>query len=201
VIGAYPVPPKRDRRGSETQDKRNFLCSHPARHCVPGKPPGIGRGELHPGGRKPPGFCREDECANFWPGCRPARALVRCHGLCPWGSTLPGRRIKRPEIGELFRVGDRSVSQERRRLRDRLSDDRNAQNLFKGFLGKCNDWRIDPLILFTTYKNPESHLPSHPGFRVIPGLESRFLHPSPYFQRNNRPTFCDLPLYPSAGLL
>jgi hypothetical protein len=41
------------------------------------------------------------------------------------------------EIGGLFRVGDRSVSQERRRWRDRLSDDRNAQDLFKGFLGKC----------------------------------------------------------------
>jgi hypothetical protein len=59
---------------------------------------------------------------------------------------LPGRRIKRLEIGELFRVGYRSVSPERRRLRDRLSDDRNAQNLFKGFLGRCNDWRIDPLL-------------------------------------------------------
>jgi hypothetical protein len=43
------------------------------------------------------------------------------------------------EIGELFRVGDRSVSQERRRLRDRLSDDRNDQDLFKGLFGKCND--------------------------------------------------------------
>jgi len=29
---------------------------------------------------------------------------------------------------------DRSVRQERRRLRDRMSDDRNAQDLFKGFL-------------------------------------------------------------------
>jgi hypothetical protein len=48
-------------------------------------------------------------------------------------------RIKRPETGELFRVGDRSMSQERRRWRDRLSDDRNAQDLFKGLLGKCND--------------------------------------------------------------
>jgi hypothetical protein len=55
------------------------------------------------------------------------------------GVTLPGRRIKRPETGELFRVGDRSVSQEQRKLRNRLSDDRNAQNLFKGLLGKCND--------------------------------------------------------------
>jgi NADPH:quinone reductase-like Zn-dependent oxidoreductase len=50
------------------------------------------------------------------------------------------------EIGELLRVGYRSVSQERKRLRDRLSDDRNAQSLFKGFLGKCNDRKIDPLI-------------------------------------------------------
>ena len=33
----------------------------------------------------------------------------------------------------------RSVSQEPRRLRDRLSDDRNAQNLFKGLLEKCNN--------------------------------------------------------------
>ena len=48
------------------------------------------------------------------------------------------------EIGELFRVGDRSVSQEQKRLRDRLSHDRNAQNLFKWVFGKCNDWRIDP---------------------------------------------------------
>ena len=47
--------------------------------------------------------------------------------------------IKKPEIGELLRVGDRSVNKERRRLRDRLSDERNAQSLFKGFLGKCND--------------------------------------------------------------
>jgi len=48
-------------------------------------------------------------------------------------------RIKKPETGELLRVGCRSVSQERRRLRDRLRDDRNAQNLFKVFPGKCND--------------------------------------------------------------
>ena len=37
----------------------------------------------------------------------------------------------------ILNVGDRSVSQERRRLRDRLSDDRNAQDLLKGLLGKC----------------------------------------------------------------
>jgi hypothetical protein len=36
-------------------------------------------------------------------------------------------------------VGYGSVSQERRRWRDRLGDDRNAQNLFRGLLGKCND--------------------------------------------------------------
>jgi hypothetical protein len=56
-----------------------------------------------------------------------------------YGVTLSGRRIERLESGELFRVGDRSVSQEQRGLRERLSDDRNAQNLFKGLLGKCND--------------------------------------------------------------
>jgi hypothetical protein len=28
-----------------------------------------------------------DERANSWPGCRPAWAFVRCHGLCPGGST------------------------------------------------------------------------------------------------------------------
>jgi hypothetical protein len=39
----------------------------------------------------------------------------------------------------MLNVGDRLVNQERRRLRDRLSDDRNAHNLFKGFLGKCNN--------------------------------------------------------------
>jgi hypothetical protein len=39
----------------------------------------------------------------------------------------------------MLNVGDRSVSQERRKLRDRLSDDRIAQNLFKGLLGKCNN--------------------------------------------------------------
>jgi len=43
-----------------------------------------------------------------------------------YGVTLPGRRIKRPEIGELFRVGEGSVSRERTRLRDRLSDEGNA---------------------------------------------------------------------------
>jgi len=48
-------------------------------------------------------------------------------------------RIKRPEIGELFRLSYRSVRQERRRLRDRLSDHRDAQDLFKELLGKWYD--------------------------------------------------------------
>ena len=39
----------------------------------------------------------------------------------------------------MLNVGDRSMSRERRRLRDRLSDDRNAQDLFKRLFGKCND--------------------------------------------------------------
>ena len=49
--------------------------------------------------------------------------------------------LKGQEIGELFLVGYTSVSQERRRLGDRLSDDRNAQDLFKRLfsIGKCND--------------------------------------------------------------
>jgi predicted transcriptional regulator len=40
----------------------------------------------YPGSRKPRPLA-VDECAGSWPGCRPAWAFVRCHGLCPWGST------------------------------------------------------------------------------------------------------------------
>jgi hypothetical protein len=47
--------------------------------------------------------------------------------------------LRGQEIGELSQVGYRLVSQEQRRLRDRLSDDRKVQNLFEGFLGKCNN--------------------------------------------------------------
>lgn len=47
--------------------------------------------------------------------------------------------LKGPETGELFRVGYTSVSQERRRLRNRLSHDRDAQYLFKQLLDKCHD--------------------------------------------------------------
>ena len=65
--------------------------------------------------------------------------VLKCKLFHDPGNNLPGRRIKRLEIGELFRVGDRSVSLERRGLRDRLGDDRNAQNLFKRLFGKCND--------------------------------------------------------------
>jgi hypothetical protein len=46
----------------------------------------LGKPVVYPGSRKPRPLA-VDEYANFWPGCRPARALVRCHGLCPWGST------------------------------------------------------------------------------------------------------------------
>jgi hypothetical protein len=80
-----------------------------------------------------------DERANFWPGCRPAWALVSATGFARGAPLYRGRGSRGREIGELFRVDDRSVGQERRRLRDRLSDDRNAQNLFKGLLEKCND--------------------------------------------------------------
>jgi hypothetical protein len=61
-----------------------------------------------------------------------------------YGLTFPGKRIKRPEIGELFRVGDRSVSRGRRRLLDRLNDDPHAQDLIKRLLGKCYNERISP---------------------------------------------------------
>jgi len=58
--------------------------------------------------------------------------------------------LKGQGIGELFQVGYTSVSQERRRLRDRRSNDRNAQDLFKRLLsiGKCNDCSIAPYISF-----------------------------------------------------
>jgi hypothetical protein len=45
---------------------------------------------------------------------------------------------------DMLNEGDRSASQEQRRLRDRLSDDQNAHDLFKGLLGKCNNRRIAP---------------------------------------------------------
>jgi REP element-mobilizing transposase RayT len=46
--------------------------------------------------------------------------------------------LKGPETGELFRVGYTSVSQERRRLRNRLSHDRDARHLFEQLLDKCH---------------------------------------------------------------
>jgi hypothetical protein len=50
---------------------------------------------FYPGSRKPRPSA-VDECANFWPGCRLTRALVRCHGLYPWGSTrLPSQFLNR----------------------------------------------------------------------------------------------------------
>ena len=53
----------------------------------------------------------------------------------------------------MLNVGERSVSQERRRLRDRLSDDRNAQNLFYFYSDNIimPGWRII-LCLFITYE-------------------------------------------------
>ncbi len=47
-------------------------------------------------------------------------------------------------MGELFEVGYTSVSQEGKRLRDRLSNDRNAQNLFKGFLENVTIEELSP---------------------------------------------------------
>jgi hypothetical protein len=65
--------------------------------------------------------------------------ILKCKLFDAPGNNLPGRGIERPERGELLQAGGRSVSQERRRWRDRLSDDRNAQNLFKRLLGKCSN--------------------------------------------------------------
>jgi hypothetical protein len=56
----------------------------------------------------------------------------------------------------MLNVGDRSVSQERRRLRHRLSDDRNAQNLFKGFLENVTiEEPVEKLILLRLIKNAQ----------------------------------------------
>ena len=48
-------------------------------------------------------------------------------GVGHWGEFFI---VDKPYMN-MLNVGDRSVSQERRRLKDRLSDDRNAQNLGK----------------------------------------------------------------------
>ncbi len=78
------------------------------------------------------------------------------------GGGLRGR-----ETGELFQVDYRSVDQERRRLKDRLSDDRTAQDLFKGLLRKCNDRRIAPLIHAPGYAQS---LRLHPIRQRSPGF-------------------------------
>jgi hypothetical protein len=57
---------------------------------------------LYPGSRKPRPLA-VDECANFWPGCRPTRALVRCHGFAR--GAPPGRRIKRAGDTRAFPSG------------------------------------------------------------------------------------------------
>ena len=65
----------------------------------------------------------------------PGTSNLNFLGVGQWGQFF----IVDKPYKNILNVGDRSVSQERRRLRDRLSDDRNAQDLFKRFLGKCND--------------------------------------------------------------
>ena len=47
--------------------------------------------------------------------------------------------LKGHEIGRLLGVGYTSVSQERRRLKERLRNDRNLQALFKRLNAKCNE--------------------------------------------------------------
>jgi hypothetical protein len=56
-------------------------------------------------------------------------------GVGQWGQFI----IVDKPYKNMLNVGYRSVRQERRRLRDRLSDDWNAQDLFKRLLGKCTD--------------------------------------------------------------
>ena len=67
------------------------------------------------------------------------------------GMELLYKRIKRPEIKELFRVGDRSMSRWRRRLRGGLSDGSKCS----GFNQKTASWKMlrlkdCPLIHFYT---------------------------------------------------
>jgi putative transposase len=47
--------------------------------------------------------------------------------------------LKGHEIGRLLGIGYTSVSQERRRLKERLRNDRNLQALFKRLNTKCNE--------------------------------------------------------------
>ena len=56
-------------------------------------------------------------------------------GVDQWGQFF----IVDKPYNNMLNLGEGSVSQERRKLRDRLSDDRNAQDLFKRVFGKCND--------------------------------------------------------------
>jgi len=61
-------------------------------------------------------------------------------GASQWGQFF----IVDKPYDNMLNVGDRSVSQERRRLRDRLSDDRNAQDLFKRFLENVTIEELPP---------------------------------------------------------
>ena len=47
--------------------------------------------------------------------------------------------LKGHEIGSLLGIGYTSVSQERRRLKERLRNDRNLQALFTRLDAKCNE--------------------------------------------------------------
>ena len=51
-----------------------------------------------------------------------------------WAGGLKGRKI-----GRLLGIGYTTVSQERRRLRERLRNDRNLQALFTRPTAKCNE--------------------------------------------------------------
>jgi hypothetical protein len=80
--------------------------------------------------------------------------ILKCKLFDAPGNNSPDRRIKRPEVGELFRVGYRLVRQERRRLRDWLNDDRNAQNLLNGL---SENVIIEELSSLVSHKDQPVH--------------------------------------------
>jgi len=72
------------------------------------------------------------------------KSLFEVWSKCGVKSASEGGRIWRRRL-ESFPRGDRSVRQKRRRLRDRLSDDRKVSEFIQRlFLENCNDRRIAP---------------------------------------------------------
>jgi len=63
----------------------------------------------------------------------------------------------------MLNVGYRSVSQERRRLRDRLSDNRDAQDLFKGFLENVTIEESTPWSMIASFAERQKILTVRPS--------------------------------------